>query len=108
MAPGPAHQVQRPGPWALVLLACVLVLAQVLLAGHQVEHLGHADGDAACAVCLIGGGLGAPLVACPPALAPPAQGLGPALATGLPSTPVCNSFRPQAPRAPPVSLRSVC
>ena len=58
MPPGQTLQIQRPSPWALVLIACVLVLAQVLLACHQVEHLSHAAGDAGCEVCLTGGGPG--------------------------------------------------
>jgi len=59
MTPGPTHHTQRPGPWTLVLFACVLVLAQALLVGHQVGHLAHGDETAACEICLIGGGLGA-------------------------------------------------
>jgi hypothetical protein len=102
MTAGPTHHTQRPGPWTLAIIACVLVLAQALLAGHQVGHLAHGDETAACEICLIGGGLGAPLAAgsCGPAalvLAP-----GQVLAPGLPPDPVAHHFRPQAPRAPPV------
>ena len=57
MTAGPTHHTQRPGPWTLVLFACVLVLAQALLVGHQVGHLAHGDETAACEICLIGGGL---------------------------------------------------
>jgi hypothetical protein len=102
MTAGPTHHTQRPGPWTLVLFACVLVLAQALLVGHQVGHLAHGDETAACEICLIGGGLGAPLGAdsCGPAALVWAPGQ--VLAPGLPPHPVAHHFRPQAPRAPPV------
>lgn len=106
MPPGQPLQIQRPSPRALVLIACVLVLAQVLLSFHQVEHLSHAAGDAGCEVCLTGGGLGAPLAARTAGLASVVQGLAPALTPDLPPAPVSCPFRPQAPRAPPHSLRS--
>lgn len=106
MPPGQPLQIQRPSPRALILVACVLVLAQVLLACHQVEHVNHAAGDAGCDVCLTGGGLGAPLAARAAVLSPVVQGLPPAPAPGLPTAPISCSFRPQAPRAPPLSLRS--
>lgn len=106
MPPGQPLLIQRPSPRALMLIACVLMLAQVLFACHQVEHLSHATGDAGCDVCLTGGGLGAPLAARAAVLSPVVQGLPPAPAPGLPTAPISCSFRPQAPRAPPLSLRS--
>jgi hypothetical protein len=106
MPTGQTLQIQRPSPRALILIACVLVLAQVLLACHQVEHLSHAAGDAGCEVCLTGGGLGAPLAARTAVLASVVQGLAPGPAPCLPTAPVSFPFRPQAPRAPPLSLRS--
>jgi hypothetical protein len=106
MPPGKPVQIQRPSPRALVLIACVLVLAQVLLSFHQVEHLSHAAEDAGCEVCLIGGGLAAPLAARTAGLASLVQGLAPVLPPDLPTAPVSCPFRPQAPRAPPQLLRS--
>ena len=106
MPPGQPLQIQRPSPRALVLIACVLVLAQMLLSFHQVEHLSHAAGDVGCEVCLTGGGLGTPLAARTAGLASVVQGLAPALTPDLPTAPVSCSFRPQAPRAPPQLLRS--
>jgi hypothetical protein len=106
MPPGQPLQIQRQSPRPLVLVACVLVLAQMLLSFHQIEHLSHAAGDAGCEVCLTGGGLGAPLAARTAGLASVVQGLAPALTLDLPTAPVSCPFRPQVPRAPPHSLRS--
>jgi hypothetical protein len=106
MPTGQPLQIQRPSPRALVLIACVLMLAQVLLACHQVEHLSHAAGDVGCEVCLTGGGLGAPLAAGTAGLASVVQGLAPTLTPDFPTAPVSCPLRPQAPRAPPQLLRS--
>jgi len=51
---------RRKQPLAGLLLACALLLAQTLLAAHDVEHLGHADEDL-CEVCLAGTPLSAAL-----------------------------------------------
>ena len=62
---------RRKQPLAGLLLACVLLLAQTLLAAHAIEHLAHADEDL-CEVCLAGAPLGAALAAAPLDSAPDA------------------------------------
>lgn len=62
---------RRFKPWTALFAAIVLLCAQVLLASHEVKHLGHAD-QGSCEVCLVGAPLGSSLASSPlafPALA---------------------------------------
>jgi hypothetical protein len=84
-----------------LLLACALLLAQMLLAAHGIEHLAHADEDL-CEVCLAGAPLGAALAEAPPQIASSAvPPLSRADAVTHPALPV--PFNPHLPRAPPAA-----
>jgi hypothetical protein len=89
---------------ATALLAVVaLLVAQVLLASHEIEHLGHPH-EPVCEVCLAGAGLGSPLASSAPRL-------GPLAATWLIRLPLADRadapsfYRPQLARAPPTLVR---
>lgn len=43
--------------WQVLVVAVALFCAQVLLAGHAAEHIGHIE-DASCEICLMGAALG--------------------------------------------------
>jgi hypothetical protein len=88
--------------WQWPLLAGVLLLAQTLLAFHEIEHLGHPEEDDACSVCVLGAPLGA-AIADPSAILvldqcyrtwPIATADQPTLRT---------TFTPHSARAPPAS-----
>ncbi len=55
-------------PWIALLAAFALLSAQVLLASHEIEHLGYVD-EEACEICLTGAALGPTLVSSRPMLA---------------------------------------
>ena len=96
----PLGLIQR----AALLAACALLCAQVLLAIHQVEHLGHVD-ESSCEICLAGNALGSSLASSPsafpfvpaPATLEQASGYRP-----VPTRP----FRVHHARAPPTPVRS--
>jgi hypothetical protein len=94
-------RADQPRPWAVLALAVLLLVAQGLWSAHATHHVTD-DHDIGCALCLIGGGAAAGLLAALPAVAP----CGPAGATAtsvLPPAAPCRAvFRPQSPRAPPL------
>jgi hypothetical protein len=95
---------RRLTPRAAFLAAVALFFAQVLLASHQIEHLGYTD-EGACDVCLTGNAIGSLLTSSPstPAFRP-APSL-PMRAADYRS--VSESFlRPHHARAPPTPVRS--
>lgn len=56
IVPGQASLRPQTARWLALALACALAIAQLLLAGHQLDHadiVEHAD----CALCLAGGSL---------------------------------------------------
>ncbi|MCU0834330.1 MAG: hypothetical protein MUC77_07830 [Chromatiaceae bacterium] len=93
------------GPAAVLLLVALLVLVQVVVAAHQVEHLAVPESEHDCPLCLTGQSLdqaGAPALGVPALLVAGPVALPPAVALAHP--------RPSAPyqgRAPPPSLVAV-
>lgn len=100
--PAPKVIGRRAAPWAM-LFAAALVLGQLLLAVHVVGHLGE-PGDAACDICLIGGGSGHSLTASVFSH-PPVPGLPPLNGLTLISVSLAQPFHPQSARAPPTPVR---
>lgn len=103
-----ALETDRPIRRALALLAaCLLLFAQLLLALHQLDHLGEQPAELHCDLCAVATGHGAPLPATSP-LAIAATGVQ--LGVTPPRTqaaPLLRPFRIQTPRAPPAPLRSI-
>lgn len=82
----------------LLLLCAALVLAQVALAGHGIEHAFH-DHDEPCVECLSMPGMLA-LPALPPRLSPPAAA-GVQVAAAVPPAPTFALHLAFRSRAPP-------
>lgn len=83
----------------VLLLALALVLGQVLLAAHQVEHLSAGEPELDCPLCLIGTGLDHAVTAAAPmqVLAPILQPLCAPVRVGAALLPI----PPYQVRAPP-------
>jgi hypothetical protein len=94
---------RRNIPWAALVAAFALFFAQILLASHESEHLGHGD-EESCAVCLAATPIGSPLNSAPST---------PTFASGLPLfewlsayAAVTETFRSaHHARAPPTPVR---
>jgi hypothetical protein len=95
--------LRRQRLWIALLAACALFLAQLLIAGHETEHIGQVD-DGSCEICLVAALLGSPL---PQSLSTPAVPYGtPPRESTLAYDPVRQILYPrQRPRAPPTPIR---
>jgi hypothetical protein len=84
-----------------VLAACCLLLPQLWLALHDVEHLLHAEDGELCEICVWSGNAGAPLPAASPLASPAPNACR--VASVFAASPLAfgSDYRPQAARAPP-------
>ncbi|WP_303904015.1 hypothetical protein [Thiohalomonas denitrificans] len=71
--------------WAVLLFALALLGAQSWLFGHELEHLSSGSDEAACEICLVGGGLAHTHSTTPSPLSfPRLSGVAPKAATQTP------------------------
>lgn len=105
---GRAKSTRKRQHWPALLLSALLLLGQLLLALHQLEHLDPDldQGQIKCELCAAGTIHGAPL--------PAAElGLEQALAhsalaaSAIHQAPLLRPYRCQIQRAPPAPLRSI-
>lgn len=88
-----------------VIALGILLLGQLLLALHQLEHLSQEPAEAACELCALGGGQGAPLPKPTLGIAPAGKQVLSSVAS-VDNPPLLRPYRPQTQRAPPLPFRS--